>query len=200
MTAPVATNPLRTMFIDDRFYGYGPDLCTRLHYPSLCEVAAIVPYGSAQVLELTELPGVDPGTVPPNHPLRILHEEGEPSVWINLAGVLLLFQYSSHPGSGAFVAWVDRQQGYESYFDVPPEVVDEGLDLLAWAIGPTASILAEIALTEAGGAIDPTARVLDPPQVYEVADLLGSCLEDQAFQDQNSGTGSADRISTVGPT
>jgi hypothetical protein len=188
------------MFIDDRFYGYGPDLCTRLHYPSLREVAAIVPYGSAQLLELAELPGVDPVTVPPGHPLRALHEEVEPSVWINLAGVLLLFQYSSHPGAEPFAVWSDRQHDYESYFDVPPEIVDEGLDLLAWAIGPTASILAEIVLTDAEGGVDPAARVLDPPQVYDLSDLLGSCLEDEAFQDQDAGTGSADRISTVGPT
>ena len=187
MNGPSRTNPLRTMFIDDRFYGYGPDLCTRLRYPSLREVAAIVPCGSAQLLELAELPGVDPETVSSDHPLRALHEEVEPSVWINLAGVLLLFQYSSHPGAAPFVEWSDRQYDYESYFDVPPEIVDEGLDLLAWAIGPTATILAEIFLTDAAGAIDPTARVLDPPQVYQLSELLGSCLEDQAFQDQNAG-------------
>lgn len=186
MTAPITSNPLRAMFIDDRFYGYGPDLCTRLHYPSLSEVAAIAPHGTAQLLELNELPGVDPDTVAADHPLRTLHDEGEPAVWISLAGVILLLQYSSHPGASPFIAWVDRQRDYESYFDVPTELMDEGLDLLAWVLGPTATVLAEISLTDTGGAVDLTARVLDPPPVYGLPDLLGSCLEDEAFQDQNA--------------
>ncbi|GAB3413978.1 hypothetical protein [Flindersiella endophytica] len=187
MIAPLTSNQLRAMFIDDRFYGYGLDLCAFLHYPSLSEVAAVVPHGSAQLLELTDLTGVEPDTVPSDHPLRALHEEGEPSVWISLAGTLLLLQYSNHPSASAFADWVGRQRDYESFFDVPPDLLDEGLDLLAWAFGPTVTMLAEIMLTEAGRTIDPIARVLDPPPVYNLTDLLGSCFEDEAFEDQNAG-------------
>lgn len=180
-TAPCAPAPLSVLFIDDRLHCYGPDLCARLRYPSLADAARLTPVGSVALLELGGVGLLDAASVSGRHPLRDIEAEAEVSVWIGLSGMLALFQHSPHPMADQFNAWAARQRDFDSLFAVPANLFDEGLELLERAIGPTAQVLAVI---EQSSSLDVRAqhgRAIDPPDVFRLPDIVGSCLEDEVF-------------------
>lgn len=180
-TAPRSPAPLSVVFIDDRLHCYGPDLCARLRYPSLAEAARLTPVGSVALLELGGAGLLDAASVSARHPLRDIEAEAEVSVWIGLSGMLALYQRAPHPMAEQFNAWAARQRDFDSLFAVPTDVFDEGLEMLERAIGPTAQVLAVI---ERSSNLDVRAqdgRVIDPPDVFQLPDIVGSCLEDEVF-------------------
>lgn len=180
-TAPRSPAPLSALFIDDRLHCYGPDLCVRLRYPSLAAAARITPVGSVALLELGGASLLDGASVSAGHPLRAIAAEAEVSVWIGLAALLALCQHAPHPMAEPFGAWAERQRGYDSLFAVPMPLFDEGLDLLTRTIGPTIQVLAAIERSGQPGSPELEGRVVDPPDVFELGDIVGSCLEDELF-------------------
>lgn len=180
-TAPRSPVPLNVLFIDERLHCYGPDLCARLRYPSLAQAAGITPVGSVALLELGGTGLLDAASVSARHPLRDIGAEAEVSVWISLSGLLALFQQAPHPLAEQFNAWVARQRDFDSLFAVPIELFDEGLDLLERAIGPTAQVLAVIERSSCLDVRAQNGRVIDPPDIFELPDIIGSCLEDEVF-------------------
>jgi hypothetical protein len=194
-TAPRSPAPLSVLFIDDRLHCYGPDLCARLRYPSLAEAAGITPVGSVALLELGGAGLLDAASVSEQHPLRAIEAEAEVSVWISLSGVLALYQRAPHPMAGQFNAWAARQRDFDSLFTVPTTLFDEGLELLERAIGPTAQVLAVIQRSNCLDVRAQDGRVIDPPDVFQLPDIIGSCLEDEVFllEQRRPAAGAVDR-------
>jgi hypothetical protein len=188
-TAPRSPAPLSALFIDDRLHCYGPDLCARLRYSSLATAARITPVGSVALLELGGAGLLDAASVSASHPLRAIETEAEVSIWIGLAALLALCRNAPHPIAEHFDAWADRQREFDSLFAVPTPLFDEGLDLMTRAIGPTVQVLATIERSSRPGGHNSwqnggqalEGRVIDPPDVFELGDIVGSCLEDEVF-------------------
>ncbi|GAB3403319.1 hypothetical protein [Flindersiella endophytica] len=180
-TAPRSPEPLNALFIDDRLHCYGPDLCARLRYSSLAEAARVTPAGSVALLELGGAGLLDGAGVSEAHPLRVIEAEAEVSVWIGLAALLVLCRKAPHPLAETFDAWAERQREFDSLFAVPLPLFDEGLDLLARAIGPTVQVLGTTKRCDQSGGRALDGQVVDPPDVFELGDIVGSCLEDEVF-------------------
>lgn len=180
-TAPRSPAPLSALFIDDRLHCYGPDLCARLRYSSLAAAARITPPGSVALLELGGAGLLDAASVSEGHPLRAIEAEAEVSIWIGLGALLTLCRQAPHPLAEPFDAWAERQREFDSLFAVPLPLFDEGLDLLARAIGPTIQVLGTTERERRPGALGLEGHVIDPPDVYELGDIVGSCLEDEVF-------------------
>lgn len=168
--------PLSTILIDQRLYVYGLDVCTRLRYPSTTAFAAKVPLECARAVRLANLHM--PGTIPvhPGHPLDAIRAMHEPSLWIDLPGLFLLFQWSSHPLAGRFSTWMALQRS-TFLAAVPACLLSEGLWLLRAALGPRAQILAELSGMSAHGYPAEHRRVLVPPRIYDLPHLVVSCLK-----------------------
>jgi hypothetical protein len=150
--------PLSTVLIDQRLYIYGLDVCTRLRYPSTSAFAAKVPLECTRAVRLADM--------------------HEPSLWIDLPGLFLLFQWSSHPLAGRFGTWMALQRS-AFLAAVPACLLSEGLWLLRAAVGPRAQILAELSGTSAHGYPWEQRRVLSPPRTYDLARLVVSCLKSE---------------------
>lgn len=180
-TGPGQSTPLRMVLIDDQLLGYGPDLRGRLRYPSLTAVAAATPPGSAAVVELGSSSLLDMASISHDHPLREIRATPMASYWITLGGLLSLFQRSPHPLAPAFTAWAVRQDTFDSLFSVPEHLLDEGLDILERALGPSAQILAILEQAEPSARSERAGKVIDPPDLVKVRDLICWCLADEYF-------------------
>lgn len=173
--------PVRAVFIEDRIHCYGPDLCRKLRYRSLADLAEATPRGTASVVELGELV---PGSGDPldrEHPLHGIRATADPSVWINLPGMVTLCRCSPHPQATDFANWVNDCNTLASILAAPPELLDQGLHLLAKALGPSAQILAALHNLNTHGRSDLAGQALDPPALLDLPDLIGWCLGDEAF-------------------
>lgn len=178
--------PLSTVLIDQRLHVYGLDICARLRYSSTSAFAAKVPLECARALRLADpLPS---GGMPvhPGHPLDAIRTMHEPSLWIDLPGLFLLFQWSPHPLAARFGTWMALQRS-SFLAAVPACLLSEGLWLLRAAVGPRAQILAELSGTSAHGYPGEYCRVLNPPRTYDLSRLVVSCLKSEVAGEPTTG-------------
>ncbi|GAB3409880.1 hypothetical protein [Flindersiella endophytica] len=175
--SPAAPGPLSAVLIDRRLYVYGLDVCARLRYRSLKAFAATVPLECARAVNLADqhLPATP---IQPGHPLDHIRTVHEPSLWIDLPGLFLLFQWSAHPLAKRFGVWMALQR---STFlgAVPPCLLGEGLWLLREAVGPAAQVLAEFSETDPYGNLG-SRRLLNPPRVQDLSRLVVAYLKSEA--------------------
>jgi hypothetical protein len=174
--------PLSTMLIDQRLYVYGLDVCARLRYTSLPAFAAKVPAECARAVRLDDRHTREAAPIHPGHPLDAIRIAQEPSLWIDLPGLFLLFQWSTHPLARRFAAWTALQRS-AFLAAVPPCLLREGLWLLREAVGPRAQILAELSGIGPHGYPGAHRRVLSPPRVCDLSRLVVSCLGSEVVRE-----------------
>lgn len=176
---PSSPGPLSAVLIDRRLYVYGLDVCARLRYQSLRAFASRVPPDCARAVQLADQHPPAAMPIHPGHPLDHIRAVHEPSLWIDLAGLFLLFQWSAHPLAKRFGTWMALQR---STFlgALPPSLLREGLWLVREAVGPAAQVLAEFTVIDPHRTLGEHRHVLNPPRVHDLSRLVVAYLKSEA--------------------